>query len=178
MRRTVILLALIGLTLAVSACDRIPGLSKPKPEKPGPYAFDLTLRLSPKAAAAMKQTRDSLIVAGFYYGDAQAAYRKDADDLNRIHLGEERWGYSGDARKLHMHGEPIDTSKLSETRDGQPQVLVTVYSIRPIGEPDDMLSCHHYIGSIRLAQQHTQVLDCQLDSENLWDNSTADASSQ
>ncbi len=170
--------ALVPLVLGLTQCDRVQALLKPKPDKPGPYAFDLVLKLSPKAEAAMKQSRDSFIVAGLYYGDAKPAYRKDADDLNRIHLGEERWGYSGLARKVHMHGEPIDTSKLPETRDGQPYVLITVYTIEPIGDPDDLVSCHQYVGPIRLAQQQTQMLYCQLDSENAWGDQSAEASSQ
>ncbi len=161
---------LIGLT----NCDRVQALFKPKAEKPSPYAFDVAIRLSPKAEAIVKQSHAGFYAKAFYYGDALPAYRKDADDINRIYLGDESWNYSGNARKMHFHGEPIDTSKFSETRDGQPQVMVTVAS----GTPNDPVTCHHYVGPVRIAQQQLQTLDCELDTETYWDDQSAAASSQ
>lgn len=167
---------LAPLLMGLTQCDRIHGMFKPKPEKPSPYAFDVMIRLSPKAEAAMKQPDTSFYVKAYYYGDALPAYRKDADDINRVYLGDETWNVSGNARKIHLHGEPIDVSKLSETRDGQPQVLLSING--SAGSPDNPLSCHHYTGPIRLAQQHLQTLDCEFDTETYWDDQSDAASSQ
>jgi hypothetical protein len=82
----------------------------------------------------------------------------------------EAWTYSGNARHVHLHGGPIDTSKLPRTRDGQPRVIVT------ISVPNKELSCHGFIGPIRLAQQHPPVRECEFDSERYWENTDASAS--
>jgi len=166
------LIVLLPLALALTDCDRVGVLLKPKPEKPGPYAFDVVLKMSPKAEAALKRPGSGLVVDAWYYGDAAPAYRAQADKLNRIYLGDEQWNYSGNARRIHLRGEPIDAAQLPQTRDGQPQVLVSVNSAE--GDPDNMLSCHDYIGPIRLAQQHTPVLDCEFDTENYWDETSAE----
>jgi len=160
------LFALLPLVFALTDCNRIEALFKPK--KPSPYAFDLILKMSPRAEAALKRPDAGLVVYASYYGDAAPAYRARADKLNRIYLGEEYWTYSGHARRVHLHGEPIDTARLSQTRDGQPQALVSVTLAQ--GDPDDMMACHDYIGPIRLAQQQIPVLDCEFESERYWEN--------
>lgn len=165
------LLVMAPLLLALSDCGRADAVLKPKPKRPSPYAFDLVLRMSPRAEAALKRPGSTLSVDAEYYGDAAPAYRAQADPINRIYLGEEHWTYSGNARRVHLHGEPIDTSKLPQTRDGQAQVIV---SVTGSSAPDDLLSCHDYIGFIHSAQEQAPVLDCEFDTERYWDDVAAE----
>ncbi len=165
------LLALAVLALGLTDCDRVQALFKPKPS---PYAFDIRVEMSPRAEASLKRNPVDLAVYASYYGDAAPAYRAEADNLNRIYLGEERWDFPATARRMHLHGQPIDTSKLPHTRDGQPQVFV---SVGPEGgDPDDMLACRNFIGPIRLAQQTVPVLRCEFDTEHYWEESDSESS--
>jgi len=166
------LLALLPLTLALTQCDRIDAILKPKPKKPGPYAFDLILKMSPKGEAALKQSPDGLFVDAWYYNTAAPAYRKEADSMNRISLGTERWTYPNHVRRVHLRGEIVDKAKLSHTVDGQPNIIASV-SARG-GNPDNMLTCHDYIGSVSLARQKTPVLRCEFDTEHYWANIPAE----
>ncbi len=164
------LLPLIGLT----HCDQVHALFKPKPEKPSPYAFDLVLKVSPKAEAAMKGNAEDISLDVWYYGVAAPAFRAEADQLNRIDLGAERWSYSPGTRHVHLHGGPIDTAKLAHTTDGQVQVFV---SGGIGGRFDPPLICHDYIDSVRHAQQVTPVLHCEFETERYWADA-AESSSQ
>lgn len=170
-------LMLLPLTAALTQCDKIHALLKPKPEKPGPYAFDVMLEMSPQGEAALKHSQ-GLFVKASYYGYAKPAYRGDADSLNRLYLGDESWTYSANARKVHLKGEPIDRSVLPHTTDGQAYVVLSVNGL--VGGPDneDTLGCHSYIGTIQFAREHPQVLRCEFESEHYWDSASAETSSQ
>lgn len=164
------LLGVIPLTLALTQCDQAAGIFKQKPKPPGPYAYEVVLRVSPRGEAALKQNTDGIFVDAWYYGQAMPAYRDQADRLNRIYLGNERWTYPSTARRLHLRGEVIDTSKLSQIREGEPMVLL---SVGPGGSPENPLSCHDYIGSVRQARQKTPVFYCEFDSERYWEEASA-----
>ncbi len=163
--------------LLLTQCDRVEAVFRPKPVKPSPYAFDVVLKMSPKAEAELKQPDAGLSVDSWYYGDAAPAHHDEADSLNRIFLGKEDWNYPAGTRRLHLHGEPIDASRLAETRDGQPQVLLNVWiRVGNIeGDPDNPLSCE-YTGLIRAAQQQTPVLHCEFDTEHYWEDASSDSS--
>ena len=165
------LMALLPLAIALTQCDQVHAMLKPKPDAPSPYAFDLVLRMSPRAEAALKQPGKHLFVDAWYYGDATPAFHAQADKLNRIFLGDESWTYPGAARRVHLRGAPMDTSKFSEIRGGQPQVLVD--ATQQEGDPDNLVHCHAYTGSVRMAQQQVQVLNCEFDTEDYWENAAA-----
>jgi hypothetical protein len=155
--------AALMAVLALTGCEQ----PKAKSAPPGTYAFDVMIKLSPKAEAAMKTSPDGFVVDAWYYGIAKPDYRDQADQLNRIFLGDEGWNFSANARKMHLHGEPIDIAKLSQTIDGQAMVNLTVESAA--GHPGNPLNCHAFIGSIREAQKTTPVLACEFDTEQYWE---------
>lgn len=141
--------------------------------QPQTYAFDVNIKVSPQAEAAMQNPGSRLAVHATYYGYASPAHSREADNFNRIYLGEETWTYSGKARRLHLHGGPIDTARLPHTRDGQPWVVLTINA-----ERSGSVSCQPFIGPIRLAQQHSPIRECELDSERYWENMDASASAE
>ncbi len=160
------LLTLAALVAAVTltGCDH----AKPKTAAaPGQYAFDVTVKLSPKAEAAMKTSPDGFVVDAWYYGLAKPQSRDKADQLNRIFLGDESWNFSANARKMHLHGEPIDATLLTQTVDGRPWVNLTVESVA--GDPANPLKCKPFIGPVSGAQQATPVLTCEFETEPYWE---------
>jgi len=160
------ILAVLPLAIVLTHCDQTP---KPKLAKPGIYAFDVSVKLSPKAEAAVKQQGELEITAdAWYYGDALPAYRDKADNLGRIFLGDETWTFSRNARRMHLKGEAIDTGLLPQVRDGQPLVFLSVTI--PAGNPENPVKCHDYIAPVRAAQQTPPVLTCEFDTERYWED--------
>jgi len=167
------ILAVLPLALVLTHCDQTP---KPKLASPGTYAFDVSVKLSPKAEAALKQQTEGEITAdAWYYGDALPAYRDKADNLGRIFLGDETWTFSRNARRMHLKGEAIDTGLLPQVRDGQPLVFLSVTI--PAGDPENPVKCHDYIAPVHQAQQTPPVLTCEFDTERYWED-IADSASQ
>ncbi len=161
--------ALVPLALLLSQCDQVKAVIKPRPAKPDPYAFDIIIRMSPKSEAAMKVS-PGFAVEAYYYGDALPAYQGEADDQNRIRLGDERWNCDANTRRVHMDGKSIDTSALAKTRDG---VRVFLSGDITSGDPGYVLSCRSYTGTVRQAQKTPPTIDCEYDAERYWEDTAA-----
>ncbi|MBW8734695.1 MAG: hypothetical protein JF571_10385 [Asticcacaulis sp.] len=158
------MLAVLPLAVALTNCDQA---DKPKLAKAGTYAFDISVKFSPKAEAVLKQSQAGLVVDAWYYGDAAPAAHDKADSLGRIFLGDENWNFSGNARKMHLKGEPIDTAKLPQIR-GPVLVFLTVETVA--GDEDNPVKCHAFIGPIQQAQQTSPVITCEMDTEQYWED--------
>lgn len=165
-------LAVLPLVVALAHCDQTP---KPVAAKPGTYAFDVSLKMSPRAEAALKTSPNPMVVDAWYYGDAAPAFHDKADTMGRIDLGDENWNFSANARRMHLKGEAVDVSKLPQIRNGEVLVFLTVET--GAGTPENPVNCHAYIGSVRLAQQRPPVLTCEFDTERYWEDAS-DSSSQ
>ncbi|ESQ82302.1 hypothetical protein AEAC466_18315 [Asticcacaulis sp. AC466] len=161
-------MAVVPLIFGLTQCDVIEAIHNPKP-KEGPYSFDLILKTSPKAEVTLKSA-ENLYVDAFYYGHAKPAFIGEADRLHRISLGREIFEYANSARRIHLYGSPLDAKKLSQTSEGEPQVLVSVDST---GLPGKAVTCRTFTGSIRLARQKPPVLFCELETESYWANEAA-----
>lgn len=158
-------LAVLPLAVVLAHCDQTP---KPVPAKPGTYAFDLTVKMSPKAEAALKTGPDGLVADAWYYGDAAPAFRDKADSMGRISVGDENWTYSTNARRMHMKGEAVDVSKLPQIRAGEVLVFLTI-DVHG-SDPDNPIKCHDYIAPVRVAQQKPPVVTCEFDTERYWED--------
>ena len=158
---------LIPLALLLCQCDML----SPRPKAPSPYAADVTVRFTPMAKAAMAQKKDGFVVLAYYYGDPIAAARAKADNLGRLVLGEKRLGWSGNTRHVHLDGE-IDASLLADIR-GEPQLLVSVYSVLPDGGSDDLIDCQTWIGTVKMARATPPVIGCELDTGDSSDREHA-----
>jgi len=163
-------LALVLLALGLTQCDVVEAIHNPKP-KDGPYAFDLILRMSPKAEIALKSS-EGLTVDAYYYGHAKPGFIGEADSLHRIVLGRETWSYAASLRRVHLYAAGIDTKKLPRTVEGEPMVLVTVLGS---GVPGKVVDCGSYIGPIREAHQRSPEMHCELESEQYWEGLAASA---
>ncbi len=165
-------LVLLPMAFGLADCDKIQAVIKPKPDKPSPYAFDVMVKMSPKSEIVWNKT-PGISVEAFYYGEAAPAYAAEADADGRIDLGDERWDYHPIAHRLHLKGVPIDPAQLAKTKDGQVRVFVTV----EMGsrDPEYVLSCMNYTGTVRQAQQQVQTIGCQYDAERYWQDAAESA---
>ncbi len=147
---------LAPLALLLCQCDAL------KPKAPSPYAADVTLKFTPMAAAALAQAKDNIVVLAYFYGDPKPEAKAKADNLGRLVLGSERSGWSNNTRLVHLSGK-IDASLLPSIR-GEPQLLVSVYSVMPDGSSDDLIACKTWIGTVKGAQARSPVIGCELET--------------
>jgi hypothetical protein len=152
----------LGLIFATALCqcDQLKHFTGSEPVKPGPYAYDLTLQLTPAAEAKLKASDRHFTVDAYYYGKAKPENRAKADELNRLDLGYDKQAFSGQSRHLQMTGEGIDPKLLVQVLDGEPYVMATIRTATKAGFPDELLSCHTYVGTIRDARRLPPVVIC------------------
>lgn len=149
---------LVPLAVGLWQCD----LAKPKPKAPSPYASTVRMAFTPMAQAAMAREKDSFAVIAYYYGDPIPRARKKADTLGRLDLGEERYGWTSNARRVHLDGN-LDRSLLPQIR-GDVQMLINAYSVTPIGGSDDLIHCKTWIGTVKMAQAQSPLIACELEN--------------
>lgn len=156
-------LAILPL-ITLADCHKI---FKPKPERPGPYAFDVTLKMSPKSEVAMKDAV-GISTEAYYFGQKAGAPLDYTVRQNRVELGDERWDLQPGVRRLHFEGTAIRKSDLAQTSDSEARVLVTVDIVSK--DPEYVLTCKNYVGAIRQAQQRPPVIKCEFDAERYWED--------
>ena len=150
-------LCLAPLAIGLCQCDGL----KSKPKAPSPYAASVRLAYTPMARAAMIANKDTLVVNAYYYGDPTPQSVGKADELHRISLSDERYGWTVDAHEIKIDGN-IDTSLLPEIQ-GAPQLLVHAYSIKPDATQDELLRCKTWIGTVKEAQARAPLIACELE---------------
>ena len=158
--QTLKIAGLVLLALELVQCERAKSLIKPKPAIPTPYDYTLNLEFTPAAAAKLAAKHDSIVVANYYYGRATPSAMPKADDLHRIELGYSQIAYGETARRPHIISDKIDKSRFPEIIDQEPYVLITVFSAAPAGNPDEMIDCQSYTGSIKFLQTKPYTLTC------------------
>jgi len=161
-RRLLTLACLAPLAAGLGSCEQA------KPKSPLPYAWNVRMAFTPMALKEMAKDNDTFAVLAYYYGDPTPQARNDPkaskaiDALSRLIVGEERYGWTTDQRRVHLDGQ-IDTSLLPFTR-GDVQVLVTAYSVTKEGASDDLIACKSWIGTIKMAQKEPPLIACELEN--------------
>jgi hypothetical protein len=145
-------LAVLPLMVLLSQCEQKPG-------GPSAYAFDMTLEVSPAAAELMKANNSHFVVAASYFGRPKPETRAQANAQGRIKLGYEQIGMAPGATKVHLPAANFDTSKLGAI-NGDPQVMVIIFSAAEVGARDDLIHCKTYFGIIKTAQAQPPVVAC------------------
>jgi len=162
LRRLLAMACLVPLVAGLGAC----GQSRPK--APSPYAWNVRMAFTPMALKEMAKNNDTFAVLAYYYGDptpqarSVPAANKAIDALGRLIVGEERYGWTANQRRVHLDGN-IDTSLLPNIR-GDVQVLVSAYSVTKEGASDDLIACKTWIGTIKMAQEKPPLIACELDN--------------
>jgi len=158
LRRLLTAACLIPLPLLLCQCDVL------KPKAPSPYASNVRLAFTPMSLASMAREKDTIVVVVYYYGDPVPQHREKLDDVGRLILGEERHGWTTDARRIPLDGT-FDRSLLPQIR-GQVQMIVTAYSILPDAASDDLIHCRTWIGTVKMAQARAPLVACELENND------------
>ncbi len=169
MRHKVLKLACVAaLPLLLCQCEGL------KPKTPSPYASNVRLAFTPMSLADMADKKDTIVVVAYYFGDPLHPGRESVSDADRLIqgakvdavgrfiLGEERYGWSLDARRVHLDGN-FDKSLLPQIR-GPVQMIVTAYSIQPDAASDDLIHCKTWIGTVKMAQERPPLIACELEN--------------
>ncbi len=135
------------------------------PENPA-VAFDVSIEMTPAAAARFKATGDTLVVDVAYYGYPTDAARDKVNSLHQIDLGQERVGVLATSVKVHVPGGGLDQKGLSDVMGGHAMVLVDGYSITPDSNEDSQVSCSYYRDRLEMARSQPPVLKCDIPSNN------------
>lgn len=156
-------LPLLAAFLFALACSPAPAtdLAAVEPAGPAsPYAFDVQLTLTPRAAEKLVSTRERIIVAGMFWGAPNAAAEPTADEMGQIPLGEDFVEVAPESATVKVPAANFDPEQLANV-EGAPQVLVNVYSARKTHE-DNLLSCGIYEGPVAMAQKQPVDIQCDL----------------
>jgi hypothetical protein len=156
-------IAALWVFLPLLACSPAPTAADPAAEGAaarGPYAFDVQLTLTPRAADKLVSTSERVIVAGMFWGAPNAAAMPAADAMGQIPLGEDFLEVAPRSATVTVPAASFDPAQLPNV-EGAPQVLVNVYSARKTHE-DNLLSCGIYEGPVAMAQKQAVDIQCDL----------------
>jgi hypothetical protein len=150
------------LFFALLACSPAPPDGSPTAETapPSPYAFDVQLTFTPRAADKLKTSNERVIVAGMYWGAPAAAAAATADEMGQIPLGEDFVEVAPENAVIRVPAANFAPEQLPNV-EGDPQVLVNVYSARKTHE-DNLLNCGIYEGPVAMAQKQPVDIRCDL----------------
>lgn len=156
------LVSRIAVCLPLTACSPAPDADTATAQiaSASPYAFDVQLTLTPRAADRLATTRERIIVAGMFWGVPNAAGAPVADEMGQIALGEDFVEVAPESATIKVPAANFDPEQLPQV-DGAPQVLVNVYSARKTHE-DNLLDCGIYEGPVAMAQKQPVDIQCDL----------------
>lgn len=130
-----------------------------------PYAFDLQIALSAKAAARLQSLHEGITVSASYYGNPKPDAVKHGDEVGHIDLGVQDLKLPGRAGAAHISGAAIEQARLAWV-DGPVKVNVNVFSSRLSG-PDNILACDFIDGDVsKVIAAEPVTLHCGLISEH------------
>jgi len=132
---------------------------------PAGSSFQITITLSPAAAAQLQSLGQDIIVSADFYGQANARGAKLADDMGQIDLAGEVRITMPAAGATTIPVPPLNQSLYPDIQDGAPQMLINVFS----GEgtnPDNKLMCDIFQDRLALAEQSGVKIGCKLIGEN------------
>ncbi|MFT3810267.1 MAG: hypothetical protein QM698_10145 [Micropepsaceae bacterium] len=125
------------------------------PVAPASYNFEITLKLSEKLVAELTAKNETIIVAAYYYADANEKGAAEIDDMGRITLGDERTELPPASGPVPVNGV-IDPARL-ELTTGPVSVNVNIFSGRKSSE-DNLIGCDFIDGPVsELTAQPTEI---------------------
>lgn len=147
--------------LAAALCGTLAAASANEP-----LDFNVSVTLSPKAAAKLQATHEGITASASYYGDPTPAAAKHADEVGHIDLGNEQVAAPGSAGPVHFSGGNVATDRLGWIQGGV-KVNVNVFSSRH-SDPDNILACDFIDGSLAAVIKAQPVtIHCGLIAENI-----------
>ncbi|WP_054311887.1 hypothetical protein [Mesorhizobium sp. 1M-11] len=125
---------------------------------------DITIVLSPRAAATLSKHKEAIIVSASYSGDPEKSAEKHADEIGRIDLGTEEHSMPGTGGTVRLTGPKTDEEKFGWIK-GPVLINVNVYSARKSSQ-DNLLNCDFIDGPLPQVAKAPVTLNCSLIAEN------------
>lgn len=153
---------LFPILLLLPACSPAPAdpVAAEVVGPPSPYAFEVQLTLTQRAAEQLMKSSERVIVDAMYWGVPTPVAASSADEIGQIPLGEDAVEVAPGNAVVKVPGAGFDAGRITSV-DGGPQVLVNVYSARKTHE-DNLLSCGPYEGPLAKAQEKPVAIECDL----------------
>lgn len=156
--------AFLLIPLALLACSPAPDAGGPAADAaapPSPYAFEISLTLTPRAAEKLAASKERVIVDASYFGPAVSAAAPGVDEHGQeVWLGGDMIEVDPVNARVKAPGTGFDPTNIASIT-GEPEVLVNVYSARKT-HTDNLLSCGIYQGPVKMAQQKPVEIRCDL----------------
>ncbi len=135
------------------------------PTKSEPYAFQVQITLSDKAAATLKRLNEGIVISASYSGDPKPSAKRHADEIGQIPLGIQNVEIPGRPATVIVSGSHVKRGRIAWIR-GPVLLNVNAYSARRSG-PDNILSCDFFDGNLRHAARRTVSIHCSLIEEKV-----------
>lgn len=156
--------SIFALSLLLAACAPTENVQEPAAAAdtpPSPYAFEVNLTLTPRAAEKLVATNERVIVASMYFGVPVSDTAPGIDDHGmEVGLGGDDIEVAPENAVVKAPGTGFDPTYLTSIK-GDPEVLVNVYSARKT-HADNLLSCGIYQGPVSMAQKQPVDIQCDL----------------
>lgn len=156
--------SLLALSLLATACAPTGDVEAPvsgADAPPSPYAFEVRLTMTPRAAEKLASMNERVIVDAMYFGLAASADAPGVDDHGmEVGLGSDEVEVAPQNAVVTTPGSGFDPTHIASIK-GEPEVLVNVYSARK-SHADNLLSCGIYQGPVKMAQQKPVEIQCDL----------------
>jgi hypothetical protein len=131
--------------------------------KSEPYAVQVRITLSDKAAATLKRLNEGLVISASYSGDPKPSAKRHADQIGQIALGIQNVEIPGRPATVIISGSHVKRGPVAWIR-GPILLNVNAYSARHSG-PDNILSCDFFDGRLRDTGRRTVPIHCSLIAE-------------
>jgi hypothetical protein len=133
--------------------------------KSEPYAFQVRITLSDKAAATLKRLNEGIVISASYSGAPKPSAKRHADEVGQIPLGIQNVEIPGRPATVIVSGSHVRRGRIAWIR-GPMLLNVNAYSARHSG-PDNILSCDFFDGRLRDASHRTLPIHCSLIEEKV-----------
>jgi hypothetical protein len=151
------LVALLGF--AVAPCFA----ADPAHTASEPFAFQVRVSLSEKAAATLQHLDEGIVISASYSGEPRSSAKQHADQVGQIALGTQNVEIPGKPATVIVNGSSVKRGHLAWIR-GPVRLNVNVYSARRSG-PNNLLACDFFDGRFRSTSHHPVQIHCSLIEE-------------
>lgn len=155
---------LLSVSIAALCLASAPAFSTGAvPTKSEPYAVQVRITLSDKAAATLKRLNEGIVISASYAGNPKPSAKRHADEIGQIPLGIQNVEIPGRPATVIVSGSHVRRGRIAWIR-GPVLLNVNAYSARHSG-PDNILSCDFFDGRLRDASHRTLPIHCSLIEE-------------
>jgi hypothetical protein len=128
-----------------------------------PFAFQVRVSLSDKAAATLQHLNEGIVISAWYSGNPRPSAKQYADQIGHIALGTQNVEIPGKPATVIVNGSSVKRGRLAWVR-GPVLLNVNVYSARRSG-PNNILACDFFDGRLHSAFRQPVQIHCSLIAE-------------